>query len=152
MMDTMNKRHQIFKFLATLFAIAGGIFAAGIGAVAALTAHNSKKMKEHEHENNNMEACLFQKEEIELKADTQNAYLVVLFSLAHIIVPRPEKDYMNIDITSFAGKISIDMPNNVTIKCDGERYQGLTKDGSDSAPVINLVINDCASSISIDLV
>ncbi|MCR5092652.1 MAG: hypothetical protein K6B72_01560 [Lachnospiraceae bacterium] len=144
-----EKKNPFVKALAGAFCIIGGALAAGIAAIGATAVRNSKKMKQHENENNYMTSCLFQNEEIELKPDTQNVYLTVLFSVAHIMVPRPEKDCLNIEITSFAGNMILDMPDGVTIRCKGSKYADFARNGAEACPVINLVIHDCASSLAV---
>ena len=146
------KNNRIVKFMVGSLCAAGAVLSAGIGAVGAMAIRNSKKMKQHENENNYMLSCLFQKEEIEIKPDTQNAYITVLCSLAHISVSRPENDHMNLELTSFAGNVTIDLPEDVTVRCDGSKYADLSKDGSEPSPVINLIINDCASSLTLNFV
>ncbi len=146
------KNNGIVKVLVGFLCVAGGILAAGIGAIGVMAARNSKKMKQHENENNYMMSCLFQKEEIELKPDTQNAYITILCSVAHITVPKPDNDHMNLELISFAGNVTIDIPEGVTVRCDGSKYADFSKDGSESSPVIDLVINDCATALTLNFV
>ena len=130
------------KIIKGLLGLAGGVFVTGIGAMAVASFRNNKKMSQHANENNTMFATLFQKEDLEIKPETQNAYITVICSLAKIKVPKPEKECMNIDITSLAGKVDVALPDGVTVKCDNPKYSGLSKEGAESSPVINLVIND----------
>ena len=147
-----GSNNGIVKCLGALFCVAGGAFVAGVGATTAMAVRNTKKMKQHENENNYMMACLFQKEEIGIKPDLQNVYITVLCGKAHITVPRPENDRMNIDITSAAGNITIDLPDDVTVRCDGAKYADFSKEGAEECPVVNLVINDYASSLTLNFV
>ncbi len=144
-----KKSNPIAKCLLTTLTLAGGFVAANVGAIAATCARNAKKMEQHKEANNMMYAYLFQREVLEVSPDIQNAYVTVLNSRVDISIPRPEKDVMNVEITSFCSRLDIDLPFDVTINCQGSNELDFSKEGKEGSPVINLIIRDFATNLSL---
>ena len=144
-----KKSNPIAKCILTTLTLAGGFLAANIGAVAATCARNSKKMEQHKDENNMMFAYLFQREVLEVGPDTQNAYVTVLNSYVDISIPKPEKEVMNVEITSFCSRLNIDLPFDVKINCQGSNELAFSNEGEAESPVINLIIRDFATNLNL---
>ncbi|MCR5502770.1 MAG: hypothetical protein K6F53_07160 [Lachnospiraceae bacterium] len=144
-----SKHNYLLSGLYGLLILTGVFFAANMGAVLAFVKRNVGKMKQHENENNLMETFLLQKEEHILKPDIRNAYLAALESSVRIIVPKPEKEQMNIEILSFASIVEIELPTGVEIHCKGLNGLDFEKEGKEPGPVINLDIKDRLTSLTI---
>ena len=129
-------------YLKRFLILTGVYFIVNIGVVVAVLIRNTRKMKQHENANNQMEAFLLQNEDLSIKPDTQNAYITVLSSSVNIRVPKPEKESMNIGITAVLGKLNICLPPDVTVKCEGSGHLRYSQEGLEPRPVINLIIHD----------
>ena len=145
----MSKKSPVKSIFTGICALAGCAFFANVAVVFASSRKNAEKIEKHPNENNYMEAVMLQKTTIELKPDVQNAFITVMSGAADIVVPRPEHDVMNIDITSVLGRVNIDLPVDVTVKSDGSTHMNYTQEGEEGAPVINLLVKDSASSLTI---
>ena len=142
----MSKKSPVKSIFTGICALAGCAFFANVAAVFAASRKNAEQ---HPNDNNYMEAVMLQKTTIELKPDVQNAYITVVTATADIIVPRPTHDVMNIDITSILGKVNIDLPVDVTVRSEGSNHMNYTQEGEEGAPVINLLVKDSASSLTV---
>jgi hypothetical protein len=145
----MSKKSPVKSILAGICALAGCAFFANVAAVFASSRKNAEKLEKHPDANNYMEAVMLQKSTIEIKPDVQYAYITVVTSAVDIIVPRPTHDVMNIDITSVLGRVNIDLPVDVTVRSEGSNHMNYTQDGEEGAPVINLLVKDSASSLTV---
>ena len=92
---------------------------------------------------------LFQKTEHCIKPNTRNAFITNLSGSIDIIVPRPEADVMNIEITSLIGKVNIELPTGVRINCEGSNHLNYEEEGPEDGPVINLKVTDHLTSLTI---
>ena len=145
----MSKKSPVKKIVTGIFALAGCAFFANVAAVAAASRKNAEKIEKNKNATNMMEGIMFQKDTIEIKPEVQNAYLTVVSSVADIVVPRPEHDVMNVDITSICGKVNIDLPTDVTVKSDGSERFNYSQEGPEGAPVINLIVKGSLSSFTV---
>ena len=148
-MKGSGKNNTLKKCLFAALGIAGGYFLAGIGVVIASCVKNSKKMEKYTDECNSMMAYMFQKDEVSIKPETQNVYLTFFSSFVNVVVPKPEKECMNIEITSILGKVNIDLPSGVKINCEGSDRLKYTEEGAEDGPVINLIVRDHLSSLTL---
>lgn len=144
-----NKKCPVKTALVTLLALGGGFFLANVGALAAVCSKNVKRMNDHKDGNNLMYAYLFQKAEKVIKPDTDYAYITNLSGSLNVVVPKPEKDVMNVEITSVIGKVNIDLPAGVRIKCEGSNHLNYTEEGIEGGPVINLKVTDYLTALTI---
>ena len=145
----MSKKSPVKSIFTGICALAGCAFFANVAVVFASSRKNAEKIEKHPNENNYMEAVMLQKTTIEIKPEVQNAYITVMSGAADIVVPRPEHDVMNIDITSVLGRVNIDLPVDVTVKSEGSTHLNYNQEGAEGAPVINLLVKDSASSLTI---
>lgn len=145
----MSKKSPVKSIFTGICALAGCAFFANVAAVFAASRKNAEKIEKHPNDNNYMEAVMLQKGTIEIKPDVQNAYITVVTATADIIVPRPTHDVMNIDITSILGRVNIDLPVDVTVRSEGSNHMNYTQEGEEGAPVINLLVKDSASSLTV---
>ena len=145
----MSKKSPVKSIFTGICALAGCAFFANVAVVFAASRKNAEKIEKHPNENNYMEAVMLQKTTIEIKPEVQNAYITVMSGAADIVVPRPEHDVMNVDITSVLGRVNIDLPVDVTVKSEGSTHLNYNQEGAEGAPVINLLVKDSASSLTI---
>lgn len=148
-MANSKKKSTAKTVIGVLLALGGGFFLTNVGLAAALGIKNSKKMEENSDGNNNSNyAYVFQKTEHCIKPDTHNAFITNLSGSINIIVPRPENDVMNIDVTSIIGKVNIELPVGVRINCEGSNHLQF-EEGPEDGPVINLKVTDYLTSLTI---
>lgn len=147
-MNDEKKKSPLLTGLKIFGAVAGSFVAAMVGIVAHFGVKTSKKIKNDPEGNNHMQATVFQKGTDEIKADTRNAYLLYFCGFVKIKVPKPEGDHMTIDITSYLSKIEIQLPTGVTVNCQGNDDLSFSKEGDEASPVINLIINDTATALT----
>ena len=145
----MSKKSPVKSMITGICALAGCAFFANVAAMVASGRKNEEKIAKNKYANNMMHGIMFQKETIEIKPDIQNAYLTVVSSVADIIVPKPEHDVLNVDITSICGKVNIDLPTDVTVRSEGSARFNYSQEGPEGAPVINLTVNDTLSSFTV---
>lgn len=145
----MSKKNPVKTIFTGICALAGCAFFANVAAVFAISRKNAEKLDKHPNDHNFMEALMLQKDTVEIKPDVQNAYITVTSSIADIIVPMPTHDVMNVDITAVLGKVNIDLPVNATIKSEGSTRLNYSQEGPEGAPVINLIVKDTLSSLTI---
>ncbi|MBO7356433.1 MAG: hypothetical protein J6U50_07360 [Lachnospiraceae bacterium] len=148
MADSKGKG-SVKTVIGVLLALGGGFFLTNVGLAAALGARNVKKLEGHTNENNSVYSYLFQKTEHCIKPDTRNAFITNLSGSIDIIVPRPEADVMNIEITSIIGKVNIELPTGVRINCEGSNHLNYEEEGPEDGPVINLKVTDYLTSLTI---
>ena len=137
-----KKKNPIVTGLKILGVLVIGFFASFIAAVASFGVSTSKKIAKNNNKNNNMQAhvCQFGTEVV--KPDTDYSYYMMMFSSSKVIVPKPEKDHMHIEITTWFSKLNIELPTDATINCKGSNNLDFTKEGPEGGPVIDHVIND----------
>ena len=138
------------KAISLILGLTGSYFAANMGIMIAALQKNIKKMEQHKSENNFMESFVMQKEEFVLKPDLQNVYITTLSSNVNIKVPKPEKGTMNVELLSVASCVNIVLPFDVRINCKGSNHLDFTGGEKESDKVINLVINDHLTSLTIN--
>ncbi|MCR4787895.1 MAG: hypothetical protein K5888_04855 [Lachnospiraceae bacterium] len=109
----------------------------------------SYKLRQHKEANNKMDSYFLQNEIVEIHPGINNAYISLLFSKIDVKIPKPDSDQMDVEITSFAGKLNIELPTGVTVICKGRGGLDFSKEVSETGPVINLIINDMATSLNI---
>ena len=137
------------KVIGTGLALAGGYLLANVGLIAFTTFKNVGKIKKNPEANNIMEAYLFQKTEKSINADTEYAYFTNLSGFLDLTVPVPEKGQITIDITSVVGKVNINLPSGVNIKCEGSNHLKYTEEHDADAPVINLAVKDYLTGLTL---
>lgn len=102
------------KLLAVVGAFALVNFAGGIG----ICLKNLRKIKDDKNENNIVNTAILHKDVIEVKEDTDNAYLGSVSSCLDICLSKPVKGYMNIELTSYFSFIRLHVPADVVVTFD----------------------------------
>ena len=98
---------------------AGAFVLANVAAGICICRRNMKKANQNENQNNQVYSVFFTKGKVDVKNDTDNAYITCLTGELDIIVPKPVKEKMNIEVTSFLACVRIHVPADVKVTCDG---------------------------------
>ena len=130
--------------------VSGAVFLTNMGAMALLSNRDRKKMEKHENENNLQYAYSLRKEDIQVKPEVQNAYFTAINSSLTIRLPRPEKEQMNVEITSYLSKVNIILPADVNVKCDGSDHLNYSCEEKEGLPVIHLIVHDHLSMLTVE--
>ena len=105
--------------LAKLIVGAGAFVLAVFAAGICICKRNMKNANRNENQKNQVYSVSFTKGKVDVNNDSDNAYITCLTGELDITVPKPVKEKMNIEITSFLACVRIHVPADVKVTCDG---------------------------------
>lgn len=126
----------------------GGIIGANVAGTAYLSASAAKKMKEHEDGNNMMVSVSLGKKKIDIKPDTDRAYINCVSSATEISLDSLPINYdLYIELSAFCSVIAIKLPADVRVSLEGtgsnDVINNLYGDEEDcSLPTVHIVRNN----------
>jgi len=102
--------------------IIGGVVAFASAALVCgicIAKRNMNKVNRAEGQNNLVNTTILKRGEVNINANTDNAYIACFTGALDINVSYPEKQNMNVELTSVLANVKIHIPENVRIICDG---------------------------------
>lgn len=105
--------------LAKIMVGVGSFVVAIVGAGIYICKRNMKKANQNENQKSQVYSVFFTKGKVDVNNDSDNAYIACLTGELDIAVPKPVKEKINIEITSFLACVRIHVPADVKVTCDG---------------------------------
>jgi len=102
--------------------IIGGVIAfasANLVCGICIAKRNMNKVNRTKGQNNLVNTTILKRGKVDIADNTDNAYIACFTGALDINVSYPEKQNMNVELTSVLADVKIHIPENVRIICDG---------------------------------
>lgn len=150
----MRKNHSGFLPNLPIFKSIGLFLLANAGGAYAASKYFDSKMKEHENQNNQMMTVALGKQTVDIKPETNNAYITCLSGRTTINVPKPDHELTSIEILSVIGEVTINVEPGVRVNVERSNHfevyvNKLSECEDEDAPVVNVNIKDLATRFAL---
>lgn len=139
--------------LKVILGVVGGFFAANMAGTAYLSASAGKKMKANSNGNNMMYSVALGTKKVDVKADTDHAYINCVTGVAEIEVTDIPSHYdMYIELGSIFAVYAIKLPEGLRVSIEGNGHHSIVNNqyGEDidkSLPTVHIVVENARCSV-----
>lgn len=139
--------------LKTILGVLGGIFAVNLAGTAYLSVSAGKKMKSNANGNNMMYSVAFGKKKINIKPDTDHAYINLMTCVGEIELSDFPSNYdLYIELGSIFAVCAIKLPAGMRVSIEGTGKNTVVnnlyaKDIDKSLPTVHILVDDTFLSV-----